>query len=142
MDKKENKNKQKTPEQGVMWSFKRILAVGIIVMAIGLIALPGAAQDASRRGSGLSFELNSGRAAREQREAVATFWTIFTLIGAGIIVTAFVYKTVKLNKISEKKKTTKGDSLDEISKLKKLLDDGAIDKEEYEQKKQELLKKI
>ena len=118
-------------------NFMIILIVGILLIIGGISSL----SEVRTAPSG-TFLMEDVADANEEYE---TLGTVLLFAGVGLCVVSFIYRNsakARLLTVDKEHTKTKGNSVDKIKELKKLYDEKAITKEEYEKKKKELLDEI
>ena len=136
-----NNNQVKKSSRNVIKNFwgMIIIAVFLLIMGIGGYFNSFEPVDASSSWKYTESELE------EQQEASRPIFIIMAVGGIGLVIVAFLYKSSGDNQVNLAKilmKTKEEDSATKLEKLKKLYDEKAITKEEYEKKKKDLLEKM
>ena len=118
-------------------NFMIILIVGILLIIGGISAL-----NEIRTAPSGYFLTEDVAEINEENETIGT---VLLFAGVGLCVVSFIYRnSAKARLLSSNVETKKSEdnSVDKIKELKKLYDEKAITKEEYEKKKKELLDEI
>lgn len=114
---------------------KKVLIISSVILAFTLIdsILSFCTLKMLDIPSGLGFKLGAG----------PIIYSILNLLALGCFVVAIIFHFVKRMPLAYqgKRGDSDSDTADTLAKYKKLLDDGAITKEEYNKKKQKLLDK-
>ena len=124
-------------EKLIKRNFMIILIVGILLIIGGISAL-----NEIRTAPSGYFLTDDVAEINEENETIGT---VLLFAGVGLCVVSFIYKnSAKASLLSSNVETKKSEdnSVDKIKELKKLYDEKAITKEEYEKKKKELLDEI
>lgn len=124
-------------EKLIKRNFMIILILGILLIIGGISAL-----NEIRTAPSGYFLTDDVAEINEENETIGT---ILLFAGVGLCVASFIYRNsakARLLTVDKEHTKTKGNSVDKIKELKKLYDEKAITKEEYEKKKKELLDEI